>query len=223
MGLEVLAAAGLAASVGGGLMSGQAAKKGAKQQAAAAREAAALQEKRYQENVGYAKPYMTAGTNALDMYSDYLGMNGGDAQSKAMRGYQTSPFFQQNVQNTADATSAQYAAHGMTGGNLLDALYKNNAGMWNQEYQNYLGQLKGVTDQGLNATNSLAGTGTQSAATQGNLISQAGAAQGAGTMGWGNAVGNAMNNIGIWSMMGNTGGGGAANNNSWANSWANAA
>jgi hypothetical protein len=219
MGLESLL--GVAGAVGGGLFSGMQAKKGAKQQAAALREAAQLQQKRYEENVGYARPYMSAGTNALGMYGDFLGMNGGDTQARAMQNYQTSPFFQQNVKNTADATAAQYAAHGQTGGNLLDALYKNNAGMWNQEYQNYLGQLKGVTDQGLNATTALAGVGTQSAATQGNLIGQAGAAQGAGTMGWGNAVGNALNNLGVWGMMGNTNSGGQSGGG-WGNNWASA-
>ena len=196
------AAIGGIASLAGGLISGNAAQKGAEAQAAAMRYAADLQHQQYLQNVGYETPYMNAGTNALGLYGNYLGLNGAGAQQQAMSGFQSSPYMSQMVQNAGNTTMAQYAGQGKMGGNALNALYQQNAGMWNQDYQNYLGQLGGVVNTGLSATNALAGVGTQAAATQGNLIAGAGAAQGAGILGAGNAMGNALNSAGVFGMLG---------------------
>ncbi len=196
------AAIGGIASLAGGLISGNAAQQGAEAQAAAMTYAANLQHQQYLQNVGYETPYMNAGTNALGMYGNYLGLNGTGAQQTAMAGYQNSPFFQQMQKNAGDTTMAQYAGQGQMGGNALNALYQQNAGMNYQQYNNYLGQLSGVSQQGLSATNALAGAGTQAAATQGQLIAGAGAAQGAGIMGAGNALGSSLNNAGIFGMLG---------------------
>jgi hypothetical protein len=189
----------------GGLFSGNAAEEGAKQQAAAMREAAELQQQRYEQNVGFEQPYMQAGGNALQLYSNFLGLNGTGAQTTAMNGFQNSPYFQQMVNNAGDLTKAQYSARGVNGGNMLNALFNQNAQLWNGDFQNYLGQLAGQANTGLSATNALAGVGTQSAATEGNLIAGAGAAQGAGTLGFGNAVGNAIGNAGVFAMLGANG------------------
>jgi len=183
----------------GGIASGVGSYLGSQAQADAMKQAAALQQSRYEQNVGLETPYMNAGTNALGTLQNYLGLNGTTAQSAAMNGYQNSPFFTQMQTNAGNAAMGQYAGQGKMGGNALNALYQQNAAMDYGQYNNYLNQLSGLTSTGAGAANALANYGTQSAATQGNLISGAGAATGAGYKG----VGDAANNVSIFSMLGN--------------------
>ena len=65
----------------------------------------------------------------------------------------------------------------------------------------YLGGLQGQVNTGLSATNALAGVGTQAAATQGQLLAGAGAAQGAGIMGASTGIGSSVNNAMLMSML----------------------
>jgi len=199
---------GLAVSAGASLISGimgaDASSKAADQSAAAAGEAAQLQQQRFEESKAMMQPWVTGGQNALGSYSNFLGLNGKDAQSKAMSDFQTDPYFQQTLKNTADATSAQYAAHGQTGGNLLDALYKNNAAGWQGQYNNYLTNLAGLSSQGVSAGNAVTGAGANAATNQGNFLTQAGNAEAAGTMGSSNALGSAINNAGMFALLGST-------------------
>lgn len=190
------------ASLAGGLISGNAAEKGAEAQAAAMRYAADLQHQQYEQDVSLSAPWRTAGSGAMSSLQDYLGLNGADAQSKAFASFQNSPYFTQMESNADEALKNSYASKGVNGGNLLQALFNNNAGMWNQDYQTFLGNLSGVSQQGLAATNALSGAGTALAQSQGNLISGAGAAMGAGILGQGNALGNSLNNLAVFSMLG---------------------
>jgi hypothetical protein len=178
--------------------------------------AANIQHSQYLQNAAYEQPYMQFGQGAMGALQsgtaalgNTLGMNGTAAQASAMANYQNSPFFQQMQQNAANATLAQYSGQGTMGGNALNALYRQNAAMNYQQYNNwiaqqqaYLGGLQGQVNTGAGATNALAGVGTQAAATQGQLVSGAGAAQGAGIMGVGNALGSGLNNMALWSLFG---------------------
>jgi hypothetical protein len=196
------AAIGIGTSVASGMISADASKKAAEQSADAARESAQLQQQRFEESKAMMQPWVAGGQNALGAYSNFLGLNGKDAQSQAMANFQTDPYFQQTLKNTADATTAQYSAHGLTGGNLLDALYKNNAAGWQGQYNNYLQNLAGTSGQGATAGGTVTNAGANAATNQGNFLTQAGNATAAGTMGAGNAWGNALNNASLFAMLG---------------------
>lgn len=189
-------------AIGGGLISGMFAQQAGSQESQALQQAAADQMTMYNNNVNLSQPYRTAGTGATNSLENYLGVNGAGAEAKAMAGYQTSPFFNQMVNTAANNTMAQYAGQGLMGGNALNALYNQNAGLWQNQFNTSMGQLAGLSNMGAGVTNSLMGQGTQAAQNQGNLLSQSAQAQAAGTVGFGNAIGAGMNNAGIFSMMG---------------------
>ena len=189
-------------SIVGGVISGAGAKSAGDAEASALNNAAANQMTMYNNNVTLSEPYRTAGTNATTSLGNYLGTNGSAAQTAAMNGYQTSPFFNQMVKTAGDTTMAQYAGKGQMGGNALNALYNQNAGLWQNQYNTTMGQLSGLSNMGAGVTNSLMGQGTQAAAQQGNLQSQAAQAQAAGSVGLTNALGNATNNAGVFGMLG---------------------
>lgn len=217
-----------AAVVGAGVIGAAASIYGSQAQADAMTNAANLQHQMYEQNVGYEQPYTNFGQQAMgslqsgtNTLGNFLGMNGTGAQSSAMAGYQNSPFFQQMQTNAANATMAQYAGQGGMGGNALTALNQQNAALNYSQYNNYLNQisgylggLQGQVNTGLSATNALAGVGTQSAATQGNLVAGAGAATGAGIVGAGANTTGALNNVAMLSVLsqgqGGAGGSGQA-------------
>lgn len=192
-------------SIGGGLLSGIFGQQGAQQQADALKYAANLQDQRFKQfAVPALQPFVGAGQGAAGSLANYLGINGQPAQQNALNAYSSGPFMQDWVntanRNTALAGAAQ--GGGALSGNVLNALYQQNAGMWQGQYNTFLQQLAGLSGQGVGAAGALAGVGTTSAAQQGAFTGQAGAALGAGTAGLGNALGGALNNAGIFGMLG---------------------
>jgi hypothetical protein len=217
---------GMAGSLAGGLFSGLFANAGAQANASALRYAAGLQNAQYQQNAATLQPFIGQGAGASNLLGNYLGVNGNPAQSGAMANYQNSPFFQMMLK-TADTNTLNAAGAGGAGisGNALNALYGQNANLWQNQFNTTMGQLSGLAGQGVGAAGALAGSGTALAQSQGNLYGQSGAAQGAGMMALGNAGGGALNNAGIWGMLGGgnalsqyvNGGQPSAYNSSWPN------
>lgn len=202
-----------AGSLGGGVLSGIFGQQGSQQTAAALRHAADLQHAQYLQNAQTLQPFIGAGAGAAGSLANYLGVNGQGAQQGAMNAYSSGPFMKNWVdttnRNTALAASAQGAG---LSGNVLDALFKQNAGLYQGQYNTFLQQLAQLSQQGLSGGAALAGVGTTAAANQGNLFGQAGQALGSGTAGLGNALGAGLNNAGIFGLLGynnpNFGGGG---------------
>jgi hypothetical protein len=190
-------------SVGGGLISGIFGQQGSQQTADAMKYAANLQHQQYLQNAQTVQPFIGAGAGAAGSLASYLGVNGQGAQQGAMNAYQTGPFFQTALNTANRNTSNAYAAMGgAVGGNALNALYTQNAGLWNQQYNTFLQQLMGLSAQGVGAAGALTGAGTQAAATAGGLYGQAGQALGAGTAGFGNALGAGVNSAALYSLLG---------------------
>jgi hypothetical protein len=242
---------GGASSLFGASKSSDAAEKAAEMQLQASRESIAAQKEMYAKNTDVMKeqqaqntglynniagnntPFIQNGQNANKVYADLSGANGADAQAAAMKAYQSSPYLQDMIKNAnaATMTSAGASGAGMSG-NVLNALYRQNADLYNQDYANYLGNLGNVANQGLSANQTLAGetgqlmgsnTGLASAlmgvgtntangvsnALQtgaqgyGTAIQNAGNTQAAGIMGAGNALTGAANNYMNYSMLSN--------------------
>lgn len=81
-----------------------------------------------------------AGSN---LYLDALGANGPEGQARATGTFQAGPGYQWNVDQALDQTARKGAASGMLmGGNTLTALQDRAGNLANQEYQNWLGNLR---------------------------------------------------------------------------------
>ena len=214
-------------SLAGGLIGGIGSYLGASKQADAQKQAAQLQAQEQQKaldqqkaffntGLGYEQPFINTGNTANTTLGNAYGLNGNAAQSEYMKNFQNSPFFTQMVDNAAKTTQAQTKSGGFSG-NLIDALYKNNAGLWNQDYQNQLTGIQGLSNTGANAANSVMGSatnaGNSAASTIGNFSNQigqntanAGSSMGSGIQGAANSAGNALTNYSLLSMLNNGGG-----------------
>lgn len=199
----------------GGLMSSNAASDAADTQAGAANQAAILQSNQYNQNVARESPWVNAGSNALGTLQALLGAggtNGPLTRQFTPEMYQKSPAFNFLLNNGLNAITNQASATGgVGGGNTLKALMNYGTGLADTDYQQQLGNytnwqdqvynmLNGISNQGLNAANSLNSNGTQSAALQGSDLIGAGNALAAGQVASGNAWGNALTNMGNMGM-----------------------
>jgi hypothetical protein len=194
--------------LGAGALSGLGSLGGSYLQSQAAQQAAQIQLQIYNQNKGLATPFIQQGQSASNLLGNYLGANGTQAQSRAMAGYQTSPFFQQMVNTAAQNTGNQYSAAGAgPSGNYLNALYAQNAGLWQNQYNTTLAQLAGLSGQGISSLGALTGAGVGTGQQVGQSTLAAGSALGSGVAGLANAGGNALNNYSIWSLLGNNSGG----------------
>ncbi|NOV17883.1 hypothetical protein E5S70_17680 [Ensifer adhaerens] len=100
---------------------------------------------------GY-NPYVTAGKNATNMYSNAIGLNGAAGNTAATDAFQAGPGYQfQLDQGTQAALRGASAAGMLNSGNTLTALAGYGQGLANQEYGGWLDRLQGVSSQGLQA------------------------------------------------------------------------
>ncbi len=180
----------------GGAASGLGSYFGAQASANAARQAAALQQQRFNQAVGYEQPFMQSGQNALNIYNNATGVNGGAAQQAYYNDFQNDPGFQASVNYGLQQIQAQNAAQGMgLSGNTLAALQDYSQHALSQEYQTRLDDLFRAAQLGANSANALASASTGSANTQGNFNAAAGQAQGAGIAGIGSGISGASNTL----------------------------
>lgn len=111
---------------------------------------------------GRYQPYATAGNNAQTAYTDILGLNGADAQKSAVGNYQTyNPYLAATMDQQTEALDRRAAATGQYGSGL-SALAKARAvdETASRNYTNYLAQLQGLGQQGLQANSAMAGLDT---------------------------------------------------------------
>lgn len=101
---------------------------------------------------GY-NPYTAAGADAVNMYSDALGLNGSKGNAAATGAFQTGPGYQFALdQGTQAALRGASAAGMLSSGNTLTALSQYGQGLANQEYGSWLDRLQGLSSTGLSAT-----------------------------------------------------------------------
>ena len=140
---------------------------------------------------GQTDPYyqgmVQGGTQANTLLYDYLGINGPEAQARAMSLYSNSPGYQAQLAAGTQALDQSGAAAGMSkSGAQMKALQGYGQDLYNQGYQTYLGQLAGVGSQGAQGAHGLMGNSSQF----GNLAIGAGGAKDAGNQAM---FGNIMN------------------------------
>ena len=185
---------------------------GSKAQADASKNAASLQNQQYQQNKALLSPFVQTGTDANTLYGNITGVNGASAQSTALNNLAQSPFMAQ-MQNTANQQTLAAAGKSGAGvsGNALNALWSQNASLENAALTQQENMIGNQAQMGLQAGSALAGVGANAAQSQGNFLTQAGQATGAGYAGIGNAAANGLNNAGLMYALSSrgTGAGGA--------------
>jgi len=161
-------------------------------QGSAAQQASGIQQQAAQAGQAQLAPYATAGTGALSAQQDLLGLNGPEAQAKAIAALQASPQFtaqQQLGENRILANAS--ATGGLRGGNVQAALAQYSPALLSQIIGEQYSRLGGLTNTGLSAAGGVS-----------NLIQQGGAAQAGGALAKGqtnaNYIGSAVNALGLY-------------------------
>jgi len=161
--------------------------------AASAQEAASqagITEQRRQFDISQeqAAPFREAGLGALEQQQALLGLSGSEAQQQALTAFQESPgqaFLRQRGEQSILRQAS--ATGGLGGARVQEALQQQGIGFAQQDLQNQLARLSGITGQGQVATQNVAQLGAQQASNIGNLLSAGGQAQAGGILGAGAA------------------------------------
>lgn len=229
LGLSGAAMAGLAvggAALYGNYQQGKAAGKAAGAQSQAALAGIDEQHRQFDALQKLMSPYVQAGTGALSGQQDLLGLNGQEAQQKALSGIQSSPQFAAlNQQGQNAILQNASATGGLRGGNTQAALSQFSPQLLSQLINQQYSQLGGMATAGQNAAAGVGTAGMNAGTNIGNLLGQQGAAQAGGYLAAGKAqagMANALTaGLGMYSGMGGNfggaGAGGAGETPFWTN------
>lgn len=186
-----MAAALIGSSVIGAVASSSAAKQASKAQVNATNAGIAAQQNAQAQMQQLLNPYVQAGNQAMPQYQNLLGMGGAEAQQAAVNQIANNPLFGQLVgQGESALLQNASATGGLRGGNTAGALAQYRPQMLNQQIQQQMQHLAGLTQMGQNAA---AGVGTAGMATANNvsdLLNQQGAAKAGNALAQGNVWGS---------------------------------
>lgn len=142
------------------------------------------------------EPYTQAGTKGIGAQQDLIGLNGNDAQQKAINGIQSSPQFTSALKLGENRMLANASATGgLRGGNLQAAISQFSPQLLSQMINDQFSRLGGFTSLGENAA---AGVGNAGMATGNNitqLLGQQGAAGAGAALAGGRATSQLTNGI----------------------------
>ena len=145
------------------------------------------------------KPYTSAGTGALTGQQDLLGLNGQDAQSRAISGISNGQQMQAlTAQGENSLRQNASATGGLRGGNLQGALAQFRPQLLSQLIQQQYGNLGGLVSVGQNAAAGVGNAGQNSSNQIINALQQTGAANAGAALAAGQGQAN------MWSGIGNT-------------------
>jgi hypothetical protein len=123
------------------------------------------------------RPYVEAGTPALQGQQALIGLRGAPEQQAAISSLEQSPFFQSAVRQGEEALLQRASATGgLRGGNIQAALAQFRPQMLENQIAQQYERLGGLTSLGQASAAGQAGAGMQSAGAIGNLLAQRGAA-----------------------------------------------
>lgn len=113
----------------------------------------------YEKAYGYLNPYIDQGTTANRLYSDFMGVNGTDAQAGAFSNYNSGPWAQYLTQAADRRSNAMGQMRGGAGAAAA-------ANAQQQGLHQYLGGLRALAGQGAN----VAGAGANLATREGENL-----------------------------------------------------
>lgn len=195
-------------AIGGGLIASHGASKAANIQNQADQAAIAEQQRQFNTTDSELAPFRQAGLSGLAGYGNLLGSNGGPAQQSAITALQASPFYQSLYRNGLEATLQNASATGgIRGGNTQTGLANFGADTLAQVIQQQMGNLGGLAQLGLGATNSTGAFGAAASNNISNLTQQQGQNSGDAALAQSGALAGIFKNIGsIGSMLVNPSG-----------------
>lgn len=168
----------------GGAIQSRAAGKAAGQQAEAAQAGIEEQRRQFDRLQELLKPYVEAGTPALQAQQALLGLGGPEAQQQAVAGLEGSPLFQALARQGEEAMLQQASATGgLRGGNIQAALAQFRPQMLAQAIEDQYSRLGGMTALGQQSAAGVGSAGMQLAGQIAGLLAQQGAARAGGTIG----------------------------------------
>lgn len=206
------------ATLVGGVMSSRAQKKAGEQAAGAQSESAELgieeQRRQFDAIQELLKPYVTAGTGALDQQQTLAGLNGAQQQRAAIDAISNSPEFQSLFAQGENAILQNASATGgLRGGNVQGALAKFRPAMLSAQINDQYARLGGLSSMGLGAATQTGQFGQASTNNVTSLLQQQGSALAGGALargnaqaGYGAAIGNAAGMVGGWMRPSSSGG-----------------
>jgi len=171
------------ATIGGSLVKSSAAKKASAAQQQAAQ--AGIEETRAarEELRALLAPYTEAGPQALEAQMAIAGLDGTDAQQKAVTQIEQSPIFQAMLaQGEGSILQNASATGGLRGGNVQGALAQFSPAMLNQFIEQQYGRLGGLTTLGQNSAAGTGAAGQTAASSIAKLLEQQGAAKAGGNL-----------------------------------------
>lgn len=196
----MVAAAVVAAGVGGALISSSAqsgaANTAADAQTAASQAGIAQQNQQFAAVQAALAPYQNAGASAIGQQGNLIGLNGNTAQQQAIDALQASPGYtsalqagNNNILQNASATG------GLRGGNTQAALAQFAPALLSSQINDQYNRLGGLTSLGQNAAAGVGNAGIQTGNQVTNLLQQQGAASAGAALAGGRATAGAVNSI----------------------------
>lgn len=168
----------------GARSSSRAAERAADIQAGAANEAIAEQRFQFDKLTELLKPYVEAGTPALQQQQAFLGLRGAPEQQAAISALEQSPLFKSSVRQGEEALLQQASATGgLRGGNIQAALAQFRPAMLQQQIAQQYQNLAGLTELGQQSSAYQGTSGMKTAGAIGELLVQRGQAQAGGVLG----------------------------------------
>jgi len=192
-------AGGLGGLFGGGNSGADAAKEAAQIQAAAANRSADLQYQMYQEAVARSKPWLKAGTSAVNEYAGLLNLPGYQAVDRTDY-LRSTPGYQFQMDQGVNALDRSAASRGMLlSGPQAKAVTKYGQGLADSTYNSLMDRIAGISSQGQNAAALSGNQGITTGQNMGNAYMTGANAQAQGLYNAYNAresaYGNSMNNL----------------------------
>jgi hypothetical protein len=188
--------------LGGAILGGSAISAIGGSRAASAREraaAAAAEQQRAQlgELRDITRPFIEPGQQAIGAQADLLGLGGTGAQQAAIEQIRTSPFFQQQLQESERALLSNAAATGgLRGGNTQRALAELSPNLLNQAVQQQLSNLGGLVGAGLTGAGTFGQTAVPLSSNIASATQAGGAARAQGIGAVTGALGGALGQFG---------------------------
>lgn len=189
----VIAGAG---AIGAAAISSSASSKASKAQAQGADASLSLQKQEYDQSRADLAPWRSAGSGALAMLSDALGLNGPEGNARGASAFKTSPGYDFAMSEGEKAVDAGAYAKG-TGrsGATFKAENRFAQGTADQEFGGWLGKLGTLAGFGQSATQTGVSANNAFAVNAGNAVQDAAAATASGYVGSANAISSGVNNL----------------------------
>jgi hypothetical protein len=168
----------------GGIMQANAASEAAGIQAGASQAGIEEQRRQFDALQALLKPYVEAGTPALEQQQALLGLQGPEAEQAAIERIRGGETFQALARQGEEALLQRASATGgLRGGNIQGALAQFRPALLSQAIEQQYGRLGGMTQLGQRSAAGVGASGMESGTNVANLLAQQGAARAGGELG----------------------------------------